>query len=169
MLRSRAASPVASIWVPVDVGAELRQNISRSLKLRPGLSSWPSWSIWLRMLADAGAPVCASSALWPGVTSVFCVASAASGDSAASAAARSERSCGRGAPGRGGRRLKSGGIDKGARVVTENSSGASRVKPKVRVRLSELQPASSAMPTTANPRTPGLMRRVSCGVTKAGK
>ena len=36
---------------------------------------------------------------------------------------------------RGGRRAKSGGIESGARVVTWNSSGASRVRPKVRVRL----------------------------------
>ena len=59
---------------------------------------------------------------------------ALSGTSASSAWRLVDCSCGRWAPGRGGRSVKSGGIDSGARVVTVNSSGASRVRPKVRDR-----------------------------------
>ena len=58
--------------------------------------------------------------------------SAVCGTSAASAAGRGVCSCGRGAPGAGGRSVKSGGIDSGGCVVTTNSSGASRVRPKFR-------------------------------------
>ena len=39
-------------------------------------------------------------------------------------------SCGRGAPGRGGRKPKSGGIDRGGRSTTANSSGGLRPSPK---------------------------------------
>jgi hypothetical protein len=63
-----------------------------------------------------------------------------SGTRADSASDRSDCSCGRSAPGCGGRRLKSGGIDNGARVTTVNSSGESRVNPKVRDSELELHP-----------------------------
>ena len=66
------------------------------------------------------------------------------GTSASSALARSDCSCGRIAPGRGGGSVKLGGMASGARVVTVNSSGASWTKPRVRLSSSPLQPASAA-------------------------
>ena len=52
-----------------------------------------------------------------------------------SAWVRSDCSCGRIAPGCGGGSVKLVGMASGARVVTVNSSGASRTKPKVRLNL----------------------------------
>ena len=67
----------------------------------------------------------------------------------ASALARSDCSCGRIAPGRGGGRAKLGGMASGARVVTVNSSGASRMKPRLWPRLSPPQPARPAAPAAS--------------------
>jgi hypothetical protein len=47
--------------------------------------------------------------------------------------------------------MKSGGIDSGARVVTWNSSGASRERPNVRVTSAPPQDVSNNRPAIANP------------------
>ena len=142
--RSRWLSRTGSTAVPA--GGVGRQNSSRSAKLRLGVverrlavdlrSGYPQ---------DAGRPAAWTSACCPGV--------AAASPSQRRKRVRHQRrlsllaaalsSCGLEAPGRGGRSEKSGGMESGARVVTWNSSGASRVKPKVRVSSSPLQAAKT--------------------------
>jgi hypothetical protein len=61
----------------------------------------------------------------------------------------------------GGSSAKVGGMASGARVVTVNSSGASRTKPKVRPSLSVLQPPSAIAQTASRPIIPQYLFDVS--------
>ena len=150
--RRRWASRLGSTGVPGSPG--LRQNISRSAKLRSGaLRRTASSSMRWRMSPGAARPVAASKACSPEEVAplrAFRPPSSAPGASVASACSRTEISCGRCAPGRGvGRVPSDGGMESGARVVTWNSSGASRVKPKVRaVSLPQAASQSGADRTT---------------------
>jgi hypothetical protein len=61
----------------------------------------------------------------------------------------------------GGCSANVGGMASGARVVTVNSSGASRIKPKVRPSLSLLQPPSAIAQTANRPIGPQCLFDVS--------
>ena len=79
----------------------------------------------------------------------------ASPTNAAWARAVGPSSCGRRAPGSGGRKLKSGGMMSGALLTTVNSSGGRGSRPSVRLALE--QAASSRAPVTRTT-TPNLLR-----------
>ena len=136
--RSRAAAALPSAGrPPCRAAAGCCQNISLSVKRWLGASIAASASTCARISAGRGGAGGAAPAP-PGR------GSSRPGRRCRSAACGHQRRLGllrcelllraRARRARGGRSVKSGGIDSGARVVTVNSSGASRVRPKVRDR-----------------------------------